>query len=307
MRKMFLCIAAVLIALPLSGCQKLVSEEPNPARTLCASFPPVYALAAPIVTGVPGITLKCLVQPQDGCLRNYELSDWDAAVLGSADAAILSGRGLESFESEISEGSLAVVSATQGLTLLNNGAVAAEGDEPDHFQSENPWAYLSVGQAREMSAAIAAGMIALDPDYEAKYEENFDHFDAELEALEGQMEEKLIAAPEFSVAVAHEGLFYLADDLGLHVAASVKREPGSDLIGNDLKQALKDLKSSDAKVVLLETQSPKALRDALTGAGYQLALIDTLSTHAPGAPDDYIITMEKNAQAVADALARVSG
>jgi zinc/manganese transport system substrate-binding protein len=307
MRKFILLMAAALIALPLSGCQKLVPDEANPARTLYASFPPVYALSAPILTGIPGITLKCLVQPQDGCLRTYELSDWDEALLNSADAAILSGRGLESFESDISEGKLAIVSAADGLTLLNNGAVAAEGDEPDHFEGENPWAYLSVAQARDMCSFITAGMIALDPDYEPQYEDNFAHFDADLEALEGRMEEKLIAAPERSVAVAHEGLFYLTDELGLHVAAAVKREPGSELIGNDLTQALSLLAASDAKVVLIETQAPKTLRDALTGAGYQLALIDTLSTHMPGALDDYIITMEKNAQAVAAALAQAAG
>lgn len=307
MKRILFILAAVLIALPLSGCQKLVPDEVNPARTLCASFPPVYALSAPILTGVPGITLKCLVQPQDGCLRNYELSDWDGAILSSADAVILSGRGLESFESQISEGELAAISAAQGLTLIKNGAVAAEGDEPDHYEAENPWAYLSVARAREMCSVIAAGMIALDPDYEAQYEDNFAHFDAELEALEGRMEEILIAAPERSVAVAHEGLFYMTNELGLDVAAVVKREPGSELIGNDLRQALADLLASGAKVVLLETQAPKTLRDALTGAGYALALIDTLSTHAPGALDDYIVTMEKNAQAVADALAQAAG
>ncbi len=39
----------------------------------------------------------------------------------------------------------------------------------------------------------------------ALYEDNFAHFDEELEALQGRMEEALIAAPEHSVAVAHEG------------------------------------------------------------------------------------------------------
>ena len=158
-----------------------------------------------------------------------------------------------------------------------------------------------------MCSIITAGMIELDPDYEALYEDNFAHFDEKLEALEGRMEDLLIAAPERSVAVAHEGLFYLADELGLNVAATIKREPGSELSDNETKQALEALKASDAKVVLIETQAPKALRDALTNAGYQLALIDTLSTHAPGGLDDYIATMDKNAQAIADALARAAG
>jgi len=306
MRKIVLMMAAALIALPLSGCQKLVPDEANPARTIYASFPPVYALSRPILSGAPGITLKCLVQPQDGCLRNYDLSDWDAAMLGSADAVILAGRGFESFESALSEGSLAVVGAMDGLTLLNGGQLAAEGDEPDHFDDENPWAYLSVERARQMCSVIAAGMVALDPDYEELYEANYAAFDEALEALEGRMEEKLIAAPERSVAVAHEGLFYLTDELGIHVAQVIEREPGSEPTGSELEQALEALKASGAKVVLLEIQAPKALRDALTGAGCQLALIDTLSTHVPGGPDDYIETMDKNAQAVADALRRAA-
>jgi zinc transport system substrate-binding protein len=306
MRKFPLWVAAALLTLQLSGCQKLVPDEANPARTLYASFPPIYALSAPIVKDAPGITLKCLVQPQDGCLRSYELSDWDEALLSSADAVILAGRGFESFGDQLADGKIAVVGAMDGLTLLNNGSVAAEGDEPDHFDDENPWAYLSVQQARDMCSFITAGMIELDPDYEALYEDNFSHFDEKLAALQGRMEDQLIAAPERSVAVAHEGLRYLTDELGLNVSAVVKREPGSELSDNDLKQALEALKASDAKVVLIETQAPKALRDQLTGAGYQLALIDTLSTHAPGGLDDYIETMDKNARAIADALTRTA-
>jgi hypothetical protein len=34
--------------------------------------------------------------------------------------------------------------------------VAASGDEADHFDDENPWAYLSVSQAREMCSVITA-------------------------------------------------------------------------------------------------------------------------------------------------------
>ena len=302
MRKFLLILAAVVLLLSLSGCGKIVPDEANPERTIYASFPPVYALVSPIVAGVPGITLKCLVQPQDGCMRSYELSDWDEAVLNSADAVILAGRGFESFENWTPHGTVATVSAMDGLTLINNGSVAAQGDEPDHFEDENPWAYLSVAQAREMISVITAGMIQLDPDYESVYEENYAHFDEELDALQTRMEEALIAAPEMSVAVAHEGLFYLTDELGLEVGAVIKREPGSELSDNELEAALEALKTSGVKVILIETQSPQSLRDALTNAGYHLALIDTLSTHSPGGLDDYTETMDQNAQAIAAAL-----
>jgi len=307
MRKLLLWMAAALIALPLSGCHKMVPGEANPAWTIYASFPPIYALANPILQSAPGIALKCLAQPQDGCLRAYDLSDWDEALLGSADAVIVAGRGLESFEDRLSGGALAVIGAMDGVTLLGSDSVAPAGDEPDHFDDENPWAYLSVDRARAMAEAVASGMAELDPDYAALYEENLEHFDAELEALETRAEELIVAAPAASVAVMHEALFYPADDLGLHVAAVVRREPGSELSDNELKAALETLKASEAKVVLLETQAPQPLRAALSAAGYQLALIDTLATHMPGDAGDYVRTMDKNAQAIAAALQKAAG
>jgi ABC-type Zn uptake system ZnuABC Zn-binding protein ZnuA len=307
MRKLLLWTAAALIALPLSGCHEMVPQQAVPEQTIYASFAPVYALAAPIVEDVPGISLRCLVQPQDGCLRNYELSDWDEALLGNADAAILAGRGLESFESRFSGGGLAVISAQDGLALINNGVVAAEGDEPDHFDGENPWGYLSVELARAMSASIASGMAQLDPDFYEAYEHNLAHFDEALEALLTRMEEAIIAAPEASVAVMHEGLFYMADELGLDVAAVVRREPGTALSDNELDAALATLSGSGAEVILIERQAPQSLRRALESAGYQLALIDTLATHTPGESGGYIQTMDSNAQALAAALKRAAG
>jgi ABC-type Zn uptake system ZnuABC Zn-binding protein ZnuA len=218
------------------------------------------------------------VQPQDGCLRSYELSDWDEALLGDADAVILAGRGLESFESLLSGGSIAVMGAMDGLTLINNGALAPEGDESDHFDDENPWAYLSVPQAREMCSVIAAGMIALDPDYEALYEENFAHYDEALEALETRAEELILAAPEASVAVAHEGLFYLTDWLGLSVASVVRREPGQRPLDNVLRRA--GVPRESGRVILIESQRPRPAGRA-DGCGFRWR-DRHLSTHAPG-------------------------
>ncbi len=100
MRKIYLLLAAGFSRCRFRAVKSWCRARPTRRGRSTRPFR-VYALSAPILSGAPGITLKCLVQPQDGCLRNYELSDWDAALLGSADAAILSGRGLESFESGI--------------------------------------------------------------------------------------------------------------------------------------------------------------------------------------------------------------
>lgn len=307
MKRFLLIAAAALIALPLAGCHRLVPEETDKAQTIYASFPPVYALSQPILRVAPDITLKCLVQPQDGCPRSYQLSNWDEALLASADAVIMFGRGFESFENQLSQGSLAAVGAMNGLTLINNGVLAPDGDDADHFDQENPWAYLSVERAREICGLITAGMVALDPGYEELYEDNYAHFDDDLEALRTRMAELILAAPEEGVAVAHEGLFYLADDLGLPVSAVIRREPGSDLTRSELDSAIRTLKDGGTKVVMMERHAPQSLRNALESAGFQLALIDTLVTRAAPSGADYITAMEQNARAVADALARAAG
>ena len=147
MRKFLPWAVAALLALTLAGCQKLVPDEANPSKTLYASFPPVYALSAPIVSGAPGITIKC-----PGAAPGRLPEKLRAERLGRG-AACKRGRGdpggprpgvlrKRSFGGESSRS----WGAMDGLTLLNNGSVAAEGDEPDHFEDENPWAFLSVAQ-----------------------------------------------------------------------------------------------------------------------------------------------------------------
>ena len=85
-------LAAILLAgLLLTGCSIQVQPVENP-RQIYAGFYPVYALTAPLLENAEKLQLKCLTQPQDGCLRDYALSDWDLSVVAyDADAVVLAG------------------------------------------------------------------------------------------------------------------------------------------------------------------------------------------------------------------------
>ena len=82
-------LLALLCAAIFAGCVRIELPVPEP-QTVYASFYPIYALAAGVCENVPGLTLSCLTQPQDGCLRSYELSDWDYQLLdeGQEDTAV---------------------------------------------------------------------------------------------------------------------------------------------------------------------------------------------------------------------------
>ena len=88
---LFLLLLAAL-ALTMSACAPLVEEAPEEAQ-IYATFYPFYALTALLTEDIEGLRLSCLVQPQDGCLRDYALSDWDLYLLPAPTSSSPAGAG----------------------------------------------------------------------------------------------------------------------------------------------------------------------------------------------------------------------
>ena len=288
----------------LCGCakkQEPVQQEEG-RKSIAATFYPLYAIALNLVKDVPDLSLSCLIQPQDGCLRSYSLSEWDYLILASQDAVICGGRGLESFSGALSamqDGPI-VITCLQGQTLKNNGEAQ---DEESHLTGENPFLFLSVGGAMSIASTLAYSLIEIDPDYADTYRANLTEYLSRLDALAAEMAETMAAAPSRRVALMNEGLSYLADQLALNVAVQIDHEPGTAVEDNDLDNVLSQLKEAQAEVVLLESQAPMHLVEDLQAAGYRVALIDILSAHAAdGDPEAYERIMRDNCARIADAL-----
>lgn len=285
---LFVCFAL------LTSCVSYQTDTPLP-KTLYASFYPLYALSAQVVKDVPGMRLYCLAQPQDGCLRSYTLSDWDAALLSGADAVILGGRGLESFEAALAGGSIPVVTAMGGLSLIGNG----EPQEDDHLTGENPWLFLSVAGAKQICASVAGSLALLDPDYAPRYEQNLLSVNARLDELLADMRSILSDATVPPVILLQEGLAYFAREMGIGEYATLSRESGVDYVENDLAELLSQMDETGYGLVLIEKQAPQALVEAITSHGYTVCLVDILSTRfATDFGEGYFTAMLENAQAL---------
>ncbi len=298
----------VLMMICLSGCHSLMEGEyALETKYVTATFYPLYAIALNITQDVPGLSLSCLTQPQDGCIRSYELSDWDYSVLLNQDAVIMGGYGLESFESTLMQLSNQpiLLTALEGASLREETAGNEDDENTAHFLDENPWAFLSVAGAMEISITLAAEMAEIDELFAEKYYENLTAYLARLEALIGEMSRIIAPAPYRPIAVLHEGLTYFAQQFGMNITLVYPREPGSDVIDNDLEALLETLEQSGARVVFLEEQAPVHLAEALEAAGYPVARLDTLTAHAAdGDTGIYEQVMLENAQAARDALER---
>ena len=299
-------LSLLVLAAGLGGCarpQESAPEEDDGRKSVMTTFYPLYAIAVNLIRDVPELSLSCLVQPQDGCLRSYSLSEWDCLILASQDAVICGGRGLESFSGTLSalqDGPI-LISCLQGLTLKNDGEEQME--EESHLQGENPFPFLSVGGAMSVATTMAYSLMEIDPQYADLYQKNLQDYLSRLDELAGQMADVLARAPGRRVAVMNEGLIYLADQLALQVVAQIDHEPGVSVEDNDLEAVLSQLEEAGAEVVLLESQAPMHLVEALEGAGYRVALLDILSAHpADGDLYAYERIMLENSERVAEAL-----
>ena len=302
-------MALILFALTaaLAGCRPLVQPMDEPI-SVYATFYPIYALTDAVMRDVPDAALHCLVQPQDDCLRAYQLSDWDVALLArGADAVISGGRGLESFESALfawGEDGPAVSAVLYNLELYDQ-ASSADGEAQSHLQGPNPHLYMSLEGAKQIVESISAAMVSLDPAYSGQYIANAQASEGALNALLESLRGKLAACTGRRVVLMSEALVYVAQDYDLDVADWIERETGANFGDNELAMWLERLSQCDAEVVLIEKQAPQALREALEAAGYSVAAIDVLSTHAEGEGfDRYLEIQGENAQAILDAFER---
>jgi zinc transport system substrate-binding protein len=305
MTRRFISFALILVFIIFTGCSFTMPKIGEGLKwQAAASFYPIFTIAANIIRDVPDVTLTCLIQPQDGCLRSYELSSWDEALLLSADAMIIGGRGLESFEGAImglGDAPL-LITAMNGLTLINQGAQTIDEDA-NHSLSENPWLFLSTRGAEDMASIIAEALSMIDPAHADLYYENLSDFRGRLALARREIAAALEPAQRVNIALMHEGLCYFTDEWGLNAGLYINREPGTYFEDAELNDVIAMLESADIELILLELQAPMRLTEDLEGAGYRIALMDTLSA---GTPDGNLYAYEqimiKNAHAIRGAL-----
>ena len=310
LRKLGAAMVCLALLAALTGCGRRTDSKESEELSVYASFYPIYAVAAMITEDVPDLRLNCLVQPQDGCLRSYVLSDWDMALLTSADALIIGGRGLESFEATLQiweEKPFALAEALYNVELVERAADNSDPDSETHWLDANPHIYMSIDGAIEIAGRIAQSMAVLDPRYADLYLENLDRAEAMLVELKEEISEETAALSGKRAAVLNEALIYAARDYELEAALCWDRDSGESMVETELESLLAALQENDIQVVLIEKQAPQSLLEALEGSDVAVAALDVLSTRrADEGYAAYFAAQRANAAAVREAYLSIS-
>lgn len=306
---LFLCLCVGIAS--LSACSRKTDDAIDDVTTsIYSTFYPLYAATEWLVDGVSDVRANLLVQPQDGCIRSYQLSDWDLALLSSADLIVSGGRGLESFESvlySLGESGPVVSSVLYNMDLDVQRGVNTKEDTESHWLDENPHIYMSIDGMDEIVQRICSTLILRDAENEDLYRSNLSKIQIELEKLQSEILTETASLKDKKVIVMNEALIYAAKAYGLEADLFYERESGADLVDADLDQCLKVIQKTDARVILLEKQAPQALCEALEDAGYSLARLDILSTRdASDGAKGYFEAQRANIQVVRTAFESLS-
>ena len=309
MKLISLVLCVVLAALFCCSCTKSVDESPQSDDLhIFASVFPIYAITEALAEGVDDVYLHCLVQPQDGCIRDYQLSDWDLTLLTrSADMVIIGGRGLESFENtlyNLGENGPAVAAVLYNKELLP-AAIEGGEDDPNHWQDVNPHLYMSTEGAALIAETIAAQLATADPENAELYRENLDKIENKLQSIMDIIKSTAVYFNKEKVILMNETAVYIAGVLGLEAELCVARDSGEAYFDYELEMLIDELKKCESRVILIEKQAPERFCEALEDAGFTLAKIDTFSTRRTEEGfEAYISGLSENMQAVQAAFER---
>lgn len=313
--KRWFCLFALGIV-SLAGCTATPSPWKNaPAgqKRVLASFPPIYSMAK-AVAGDEAYVLCLLttVGPHD-----YQPHPNEMRKLRDADVIFTNGLQLDDrFMDRLLAG--ASVQATR-VTKLGNaipkdqlkGGVEHNGHT--HGDSD-PHVWLGPPQAIEMTRALAARLIELDPAHKTGYETRAAAFVKELEALQAHGKQLLAGKKNRNLLTQHESLAYFAAAFDLNVVGSIQINPGDDADSVRLGILAKQCREQNVQVIAVEPQyargQAKNLQQQLKQQGLTVNIIEIdpietadLMDGGPNPdPNVYLTKMRQNIENLAKAL-----
>ncbi|MGE5495538.1 MAG: metal ABC transporter substrate-binding protein [Burkholderiales bacterium] len=292
-------IALALFALLLitaAGC----ANAPLPGGasdklSVVASFYTMYDFACKIGgdKAEVSILVPSGVEPHD-----WEPSTSDIVSLERADVFIYNGAGMEGWAEDIlsslSNRSLTVVEASKGVPLIYKGS------KPD------PHVWLDPKLAKLELVAIKDALAAADPDNASYYQENYDKYAAEFDALDSELREGLSACPKKDIVVAHEAYGYLCEAYGLNQIAIEGVLAESEPDPARMAEIVNIVRDKGINVIFFEELiSPKVAQSIADETGAQVSVLnplDGLSDEQIAAGGDYISVMRKNLEELKKAL-----
>ncbi len=300
MKKLRFILLSAVCALSLHAAE----ERP----VFCTTYP-IYLFTKNLTKNCPGVRVELVVPPGTGCPHDYVLTPADMRKLGTKNLIVVrNGMGLDDFvlkPLEKMNPNAVIIDATKGLRALksrcgcghDHGHEHAEAEEHEHEHSHgglNPHLFASPVTAMGMVGNIAAGLEKADPANAARYRANAKAYLERLNVLKKQIE-ALSSRVKGNSIIAQHGIFdYLAEPLGLKVAATISDGQTAPSAA-EMKNLIHEIKEENISVIFTEPQYPARTAEAIAKeCGIRTVRLDPVANGPENAPDDYYEKVMEN-------------
>lgn len=330
----YLLLAALLLAAGCAGkpsASQTVTPTPQASEAAIAPAPaasqPIKVMAsfylmADFAQKIGGeyVTVTNMVPP------GLEPHDWepsasDITSLERADVLVYNGADMEHWVdkvlSTLENKDLIQVKTSEGIELLEGHSHSHDDeddhDEDDHDEEEgehahDPHVWLNPLNVKTQLLNIKQAFAKADPDHADVYEQNYQHWAAELDALDKEYRETITPLPRKEIIVAHQAFGYLCQAYGLTQVPIEGVYADSEPDPARMAEILRFAKEHDVQVIFFEqTASDKVAKTIADQLGVRtdvLTPIESLSDQQVADGMDYISVMRQNLKALSGALAQ---
>jgi ABC-type Zn uptake system ZnuABC Zn-binding protein ZnuA len=256
------------------------------------------------------------ILPANSDPHDFEPSPDDVISIEDADLIVLHGLHLDTWAEDLIDAAQTdapVVIATTGIETIGGDHHEDEDhDDDDHdheFSEGDPHVWFDPMRAKQMAANIRDALTDADADGAAGYQERYDAYAAQLDALDAEIQERIDLIPEEQrkLVTNHDALAYYADRYGLTIVGTVipgldsRAEPSA----KEVAALIETIQEAGVTVIFAENTVGPALAESLASdAGIRVApdlFTDSLGDDSSGA-DTYIGLMQTDTVIIVENL-----
>jgi ABC-type Zn uptake system ZnuABC Zn-binding protein ZnuA len=248
--------------------------------------------------------------------HTFELAPQDLARLAQADVVFMNGFGLEASLLEALQnagGQAPLIFTSQGIEALTLQELTSPDEterapEPVQPGAEDPHVWLDPNNVVVWTQNIETALAALDPGREAEYAANASRYEAELHALDAEIEQALapLAPSDRLLVTDHDEFGYFARRYGFTIVGVVI--PGfssaAETSAEDLAALEDTARRTGVRAVFVSATVNRSLAQRVADdTGIRLVTLYAESLTPPDGPaPDYLSLMRYNVQTIVSAL-----
>ncbi len=301
-------MALLLLLSPLLGVAEL---------KIVATLAPIHSLATAIGEGVATVTL---LLPAHQSHHVLNLKPSDLRTLAAADLLIWVGPELEpaiarTLQSSSQPRPILTLSQIEGLTRLplrtggvwgeahgaeeHPGEEGAHAEDPHEAGAIDPHFWLSITNGAAMVRAISQRLQQLDPDHQARYQQNSEALLATLAALRQELATQLAPYQTTPYLLFHDAYHYFEAEFGLQPVGSIALHPDQPMGAKRLQQLREQIQAQQVRCLFSEPQfEPKLVATLTRDLAIRSDTLDPIGLHLPLGRDLYPQLLRQLAQAL---------